>query len=86
MDREILAIMQVLQHWRLYLHYTYMVRSSLCIRTINHKRAFSHNRISPLLNYTGLRILLILFHGIVFNAPRDLLTSFHRPSLHALIT
>ena len=66
--------------------HTYIVKSSLCVRTITYWHTSSHNRIFFLANYARQRILLISFLGVVFGIFRDLLISFQMPSLDALIS
>ena len=65
--------------------YIYMVKSSLCIQTIDPLCISFHNQILSLISYDGLENLLIFFYSVIFNAPRDLLTCFQMWSLTALI-
>ena len=77
-----LAIKEALQHWCLYLY------GKKLIMCIDHQLLpyFFGQPIFPLANYAGLKIFLIFFLGVVFNTPRDLLTSFQMPSLDARIS
>ena len=46
---------------------------------------FLYNRIFPLTNHDGLKILLIFLHSVPSNTPKDLLISFWVQSLNALL-
>ena len=50
-------------------NHAYMVRSLLCIQTVNHWRTSSHNPIFSVFGYNGLKILLIFFFAVVFITP-----------------
>ena len=64
---------------------TYMVRNLLFILTIDPWHTSLRNKISPLTNSAGLKILLIFLYSVLSKAPRDLLTSFQMWYLDALI-
>ena len=82
MDHEILAIVEALWHWHLYLHgKKFVMHMDHCPLMY----FFAQPNLS-LANYAGLKILLIFFLGVVFSTLRDLLTSFQMPSLDALIS
>ena len=86
---NIITSLQIIKFWLLWKlpgigDHIYMVRSSLCLQTIDPWCILLHNQIPPFISYNGLKISLILFYGILSNTPKDLLASFQMQSLAAL--
>ena len=62
-----------------------MVRSLLCIWTIDPLYISLHNWVFTLIYYDKLKTLLIFFYGVLSNIPRDLLTFFYMWSFETLV-